>query len=553
MSTHKHFDRICIAVTVFTLLLTILFLNGKALGISTTAEADDLFSTEDQNGSWDTSDATQIVLSDGGSTVKGNGAYVYQGDVYIVYAGNYVVSGQLSDGNLIIRADGDDKIRLMLDGVSIYCEDDAAIRVEQAGKVILTLAEGTENTLSSGKEYRADAVSAGVDGTIYARDDLTINGSGALSVTAQYRHGIVGNDDLVITGGSISIEAAQDGIHAHDSVRIREADIRITAGDDGITVSNDDQTASLYIASGNISIPACYEGLEAVDITIAGGIVQIHPTDDGINANGSGASVIRITGGDISIVNPDGRDADGLDSNQDIDISGGNLFISVSGNGNCAIDYGSESGGVCRISGGRVLACGGSGMAEGFDATSPQGFLMYTTSASAGTAVKLEDEKGNEILAQEIPCSFSSVIVSTPEMAVGDTCIITVGDVREEVTIRNTSANGGFGGGMPGFGGGQGMRPGGNIPEGGRQPPEMPDGTMPDFSQGNGHFDGRPNGEGQRPPEGNAGGSPPQNGDTPQTGATENPISTQTVLLVTASAAVLLAGCLIAGLYGRRR
>ena len=65
--------------------------------------------------------------------------------------------------------------------------------------------------------------------------------------------------------------AVQDGIHANDSVCIRESVISISAGDDGITVSNDDDAAFLYVESGRISITDCYEGLEAVDITIAGG------------------------------------------------------------------------------------------------------------------------------------------------------------------------------------------------------------------------------------------------------------------------------------------
>lgn len=113
-----------------------------------------------------------------------------------------MISGELSDGNLVIEADRDDKIWLLLDGAAIHCEDDAAIRVEQAGKVFLTLADGTENSITSGAEYDGDVVSSGVDGAIYSRDDLTINGNGTLSVTAGYRHGIVCNDDLVITGAA---------------------------------------------------------------------------------------------------------------------------------------------------------------------------------------------------------------------------------------------------------------------------------------------------------------------------------------------------------------
>ncbi len=485
MATHKHIDAICIVIIVFTLLLTILFMNIKALGIKSVASeenSDTLFTANDLDAGWDTTGATKITLSDEGSTVNGNGAYVYNGDVHIVYAGKYILSGELSNGSVIIEADGDDKIWLMLDRVSIHCEDNAAIRVEQAGKVFMTLQDGTENTLSSGSSYSEEAVSGGVDGTIYSRDDLTINGVGSLQVTTEYQHGIVCNDDFVVTGGTLNITAVQDAIHANDSVRVKDSDLTLFAGDDGITVSNDEETSFLYMESGNITIPSCCEGLEAVTITIAGGTLNIAATDDGLNANGySGNSVINITGGDITVTVENGRDADGIDSNKDIYISGGNLFISVSDNGgSCAIDYGSENGGTCEISGGTVLACGSSGMAEGFDPSSTQGFLMQTASASAGTTVTVKDVDGNELISEKVPCSFSSVLASTPEMKIGDTCTLIVGDIQTEMTIDNASNGGGFGG----FG--ETFQENGAT--NGMQPPEMPSGTNgnmmpPDMTQ----------------------------------------------------------------------
>ena len=348
----------------------------------------------------------------------------------------------------------------------------------------------------SGGQYSAETAVSGVDGTIYSRDDLTINGTGSLAVSAVYQHGIVCNDNLAITGGHLTINAVQDGIHAHDSVRIRDAALSITAGDDGITVSNDDETAFLYVESGEISIPACYEGLEAIDITIAGGTIDIRPTDDGINANGSGAgSVIRIMDGDITIINPTGRDADGLDSNGSIYIEGGTVFISVTDSGgNSAIDYGSENGGECIVSGGSVIACGGSAMAEGFHEESPQGFLMYSASAAADTRVSLKDALGAELLSWEVPCSFSSVVISAPDMKTGDVCTIEIGDVQEQVTIDNVSSSGFrpagmFGGGMKG---GRGYDPGADGQGdsdsqsfGGRneRPGEMPDGMPGDLPE----------------------------------------------------------------------
>ena len=451
MSTSKHIDTICIAAILFALLITVLFMNGRAFGIIPIVDGDagdGQFTTNDLNADWDSTKATRITLTGDGGSVKGNGAYVYDGDVHILSAGEYILSGELDNGSIIVDADKSDKIWILLNGVSLHCEDNAAILIQRAGKVFLTLAGGTENFVSSGSEYTAEAVSAGIDGTIYSKDDLTINGNGSLSVTAEYRHAIVCNDDLVIAGGNLEIEAAQDGIHANDSTRIADANVTINAGDDGITVSNDDETGYVYIESGNIIIPSCYEGIEAIDITIAGGVIDIKPTDDGINAKGRGSnSVIRITGGEITIINETGRDADGLDSNGDIYISGGDLFISVIGNGgNCAIDYGSENGGVCEISGGTVIAAGGSTMAEGFDSSSEQCFIMYNAStASAGTTVTLKNQEGTVLMSKAIPCSFSSVVISTPELRMGETCTISVGDTEEDIIVDNSSNSGSFG------------------------------------------------------------------------------------------------------------
>lgn len=544
MSTHKKIDVICVIAILLTVGLTALFMNGRALGIAPIASGeagDGLFTANDLDAGWDTSSATKITLSGSGARISGNGAYAHGGDVYIVYGGHYVLTGELTNGSVIIDAGKADKIWVALDGVAIHCDGGAAIRVEQADKVFLTLADGTKNTVTSGAQYGEEAVASGVDGTIYSRDDLTINGGGALVIDGAYKHGVVCNDDLVIAGGDITISAAQDGIHANDSVRIREAALSISAGDDGITVSNDDGTAFLYLESGSIAIPACYEGLEAIDITIAGGTVDIVAEDDGINANGSGdGSVIRITGGNVTITNPSGRDGDGLDSNGSIYIEGGRVFISVSDSGgNCALDYGRENGGECIVSGGTVIACGGSMMAEGFDAASPQGFLMYSTSAAAGTEISLVDSDGRELLSGEIPCGFSSAVLSAPGLRVGDVCTLTIGGEREQVTIDNTSSSGFtmagmFGGGMRGGQGPDGrqdMEPPGASEEG---PPANGMAELPDDSDFPGNRE-RPDGM-QRP----------DGADAPEDGASPSSLPAEALVLVGASVLILLAGLLFA-------
>ena len=660
MSTSKHFNKICIIVIILAMLGTVLFMNGEAFGltpvIDTDSEyhSDDVWFTEnDKDAGWDTSGATVITLEGEDASVSGQGAYAYDGSVYISNAGKYVVSGTLTDGSIVVDAADSSKIWILLDGVEISCSDDACIRVEQADKVFLTLAEGTENRLSSGAEYSEEALGDGTGGVVFSHDDLTINGSGSLMVTAAYKHGIEANDDLVITGGTITIEAPGDGIHVNDSLRMMEVTLTITAVDDGIDIDGagvEETTASaardtagtedtavgnaavldpsqngyLHIESGTYAITSdgdaihtagdititggtvvissgddgihsetafemvagtvliedCYEGIEAKTIHIAGGDVTVYPEDDGLNANGNSSmgmdmgnmagrkggmqmpgeenmsemsdtsqsgvrrerpgeeppemtggempeppqmsdgenrteiqeqqtdgegntqdmsavdmtktentlgdedtgiaaenradaadeaaveeeTWIRISGGSVTVINVNGRDADGLDSNGDIYITGGTVRVSLEGASgtNSAIDYASENGGVCEVTGGTLVACGGSSMAEGFDAGSTQVGILYNleAAAEAGTEVQVLDENGETVLSYTAECAFNSVALSCPELEVGRTYTIVVGDVTEEVTPDSTAVTVGTAGmGMGGFGGS--MQPGG--------------------------------------------------------------------------------------------
>ena len=504
MSTSKHIDKICIAAASLMLVITVLFMFGERLGITVIhweedEETSEMFTANDLNADWDTTDACHIVLNGDNAKISGNGAYFTNQTLYISYAGKYTLSGTL-DGSVHIDADGDDKIWLLFDGVEITSKTEPPLYIKQADKVFLTLKENSQNTLI----YENGDEEAEIDGCIFSRDDLTVNGKGNLTVTSSNLHGIVCNDSLVFTGGNISITAKFDGVHAHDAIKICNTDFTVSAGDDGLHAGNDDETAVFYLESGNINITKCYEGIEANDITIAGGTVYITPSDDGINANGSGkTSLITVSGGDITVINKNGRDADGFDSNGNINITGGNVFISVTGTGtNNAIDYGSESGGKCTISGGTVIACGSSQMAEVPDGDSEQGFIMQTVSGNANDTLCVLNADGKEIISKEIPCSFTSVIISSPDIAVGDTVTLKIGETETEITVSNTVENG-----MGGFGNKGGFEPGG----GNRQNPfERENGDRdfpkrPDDSGKNGTFPQRQGTENElpEPPDGN--------------------------------------------------
>ncbi len=558
MAGSKRIDAICAVITALTVILTVLFMNGAALGLTPAGDGDTgegYFTENDLDGAWDTAGAYTVTLTGAGAEISG-GAYFLDGAVHIVSAGRYAVTGTLDGGRILIDAQNTDKIWLCLAGASVTNPDGAALEIEQAEKVFLTLKEGTENSLVS--QSFTDTAS-GVDGAVFSRDDLTVNGSGSLTVESA-GHGIVGNDDLVIAGGRLDITAAQDGLHANDSVRIRDAEITVNAGDDGVTVSNDALTGFFYMESGTLTVPACYEGVEGQQIAVAGGSIDIRPQDDGFNAKETG-SVITVSGGSVRVVNETGRDADGLDSNGSIYITGGSVFISLSDTGgNAALDAGAETGGVCLISGGAVFAAGSAMMAESFDAASPQGFVSQTVSGAAGAEVVLTDAQGNTLLSETVPCAFSSLILSTPGLAVGDAVTLSVDGAETVVTVTNQSASGfggmgGFGG-FGGMGGGRGQRPGmngqtdGQIPDVGGQTdgqlgaqrPGMggqTDGQMPDMGGQSGV---------QRPDMGSQ--RPGMNGQWTQTGGQTEPQTASTdpraLLLTGVSALLLLAGIFIA-------
>lgn len=493
MSSSKYIDKICIIVTVLALVFTALFMSG-CLPIEAMADADgtdEYFSYYDLNDEYDASSCTKITLSDDETVISGNGAYVSNGDVYITLGGNYILSGELSDGSVIVNAPENAKVRLLLNGVQINCSDTAALYVEKSDKTVVTAADGTENTISGGADFDENSK---IDGAVYSKSDLSFNGSGTLNVNAEYKHALVCNDDLVITSLTLNATAPQDTVHANDSVRIKEANINLTAGDDGITVSNDDSTDYLYIASGNIVINECYEGLEAADITIDGGKIVIYPEDDGLNS----MSLMTVNDGDISVINTNGNDADGFDSNGSIVINGGTVYISLKNSAsNSVFDYGNENGGEFVINGGTIVAAGGSGMAESVSDTSLQASVMYYPSENinGSSTVTLSDADGNVLLSQEVEQPFSEVTISTPELEVGETYNVSVGENSEEITLdcvsyANSAVNA--------FTAEQGMRmqagQGGDFSPGNNSsadssrsaPPEKPSGDMgSDSSQGN--------------------------------------------------------------------
>lgn len=203
----------------------------------------------------------------------------------ITAAGTYVVTGELTDGQLLVAADDDDKVQIVLAGATIHNEDGPAIYVQNADKCFVTLADGTENTLSDGESYAFEADSDEPYATLFARCDLTLNGGGTLNVTAAYRHAVCSKDDLVVVSGTYNISAVEDGLRGRDSVKIRDGVFAIEAGDDAFHAET-----KLTVDGGTVDVTSCYEGYEAEKIHVNGGETHIIASDDGVNASAADLS-----------------------------------------------------------------------------------------------------------------------------------------------------------------------------------------------------------------------------------------------------------------------
>lgn len=254
------------------------------------------YSKRDMDASFDESSATKITLSGDSASVSGSGAAAEGSTVTISTAGTYIVSGNLADGSITVTTSENDKVQIVLNGVKIACSSGPAIDVQSADKCFITLAEGTQNSLSDGSAFASEDANA----CIYATCDLTINGSGLLDVSGNYRHGVFSKDDLVVYGGSINVSAVEDGLNGKDSVKIGAGDISIDSGADGVksSKSTNPEKGFVYVSGGSLSIDAEDDGIQAKTyLCIAGGSIEIDAADDALHSDLEGA----LNGGSTTV------------------------------------------------------------------------------------------------------------------------------------------------------------------------------------------------------------------------------------------------------------
>ena len=224
----------------------------------------DMFTERDNKTDYDESKAVTIKLNGKTATSSSNSVKISGSKITITEEATYVVSGELTDGMLIVDAPDTAKLQIVLSGANITSKTSAALYILEADKVFLTLADGTTNTLANGGSFTA-IDDNNIDAAVFSKQDLTLNGTGSLTVTSPAGHGVVCKDDLVITSGTYTVNSASHGLDANDSVRIANATLNIDAGKDLIHCENTDDTSEgfIYISSGTINGEAEGDGIAA--------------------------------------------------------------------------------------------------------------------------------------------------------------------------------------------------------------------------------------------------------------------------------------------------
>lgn len=503
---------------------TIIILNDNTMNTITDSDSYIFDAEEDEpNAAIFSKDDLTIT---GSGTLNVTGSY-YNGigckDILCITGGNIIVTAvndglrgrdgiAAAAGSFIINAGNDgmkanndadaEKGYIVIDGgsfdITAACD---AIQAETA----LTINGGTYAIKTGGGSASAP---------VKQEDFRGFRTAAASTEDSDSKKGLKAGTQITISGGIFTIDSEDDAVHANSEVLIEGGSFNITAGDDGMHADG-----TLTINDGGIIISKSYEGLEGSIVIINGGNIDIVSSDDGINAAGgsdsssmmgpmgrdsfssSGSYYIEINGGTVKV---DGS-GDGIDSNGNLYINGGSVFVNGSSdNSNAALD----GDGIIEINGGIVMAAGSSGMAEAPSSSSGQPciFVAYSSVQEAGSTIIFKDSNGN-ILVEFTPVRrYHSVIFSSPELVLDNTYSLYSGnskltDIKISSTVTAISDSGesisGGAGGFGGMGGGK-TRPDGSMNNGKPNRGTMPDGTV--LPEGAQPFGDRTMPEGMQPP-----------------------------------------------------
>ena len=409
---------------------------------------------EDTTTSYNESEASKIELTQTSATVTGSGVTVDGSKVTITSAGTYVISGTLTDGCIDVNVSGKGTVRIILNGVNVTSSTTAPFIVEDAKKVVVTLADGTTNTFTD--STRATTDDEDYSAAITSKADLTFNGNGTLNVNAGYRNGIKSSDDLKIVSGTFNITSNEDGIVGKDLLAIKNGTFNITTGQDGMksTYDTDDTKGNIIIDGGTFNITAATDGIQSEHI-------------------------LRINGGDFNIKTGGGYQASTKSSSQNNSFGRMNNTSTQSTSTDEASMKGLKAGTVIKITSGTYT------INAQDDAVHTNGDMYI----DGGTFNVNTGDDGFHADILIVINDGNIKVENSYESIEAETIIINGGDI--DVTASDDGINAAGGSSSNSTDNADNNQMGGNMPSG------MSDGTAPELpSDDNGQMGmGQPNGQ----------------------------------------------------------
>ncbi len=356
----------------------------------------DKASKKDLDAGFDAETATSVTLSGSNAQIQENasGVSLADGELLISEAGTYILSGDFS-GRVTVDAPDDADVKLVLNGVNITATKNSAIYVKNADNVVITLPDGSTNTLTDVAEYTFDDTeNEEPDACIFSKDDLAINGSGSLEVIGNFHNGIVSKDDLVLVSGNITVNAKNAGIKGKDSITLLGGAYDITAGGDGLKSSNDteEDKGFIVINGGTLRINSAQDAISsATDLTVTGGEISVKTTGEVSQSGGD-------FGGGPWGYSPDTEAEDSSVSSKGIK-SGTTMYISGGIIRADTTDHSIHSAGAGLICGGEIeiSSSAGKGISSHGDLSVTDGKITVTKSTEGIESKAILSVSGGEI------------------------------------------------------------------------------------------------------------------------------------------------------------
>lgn len=200
-------------------------------------------------------------------------------------AGDYKLSGTYY-GQIHIATDNDEVVHLFMDSANLYSKCGPAIYIEEADKVVITLLDGTQNTVTDTVDYDGYEEQASC---IYSNADITFNGNGSISVYGYNNDAVKSKGYIKLADVHIEVRSKDIGIRANDGIFISNSTLDIQSEGSGLYTKNADKEGKghIEILSGNISIISGKNAIySAANVHIFGGTVAVNSVDEKIKSGG---------------------------------------------------------------------------------------------------------------------------------------------------------------------------------------------------------------------------------------------------------------------------